>query len=817
MQEATGVEMHRSKQRRPIVTQQPRGRTPLASAIVATLSAAFAHGAVAQEATDAGQLEDVVVTAQKRSESLQDVPVSIIALGTEKLEQMNVGNFDDYAKLLPSLSYSGAGPGFAIPYMRGVASGANGNHSGPLPSVGMYLDEQPITTIQGTLDIRVYDIARVEALAGPQGTLYGASSQSGTIRIITNKPDPTAFAAGYDLGFDTVRGELGYTAEGYVNIPLSPNTAVRLVGWYDHDAGYIDNVRGTRTYPGPLTGQPTSSGACIANFTPAPAGCSARGNFADDRYNEVDTYGARAALQIDLNDEWTITPTLMGQQQDADGSFVYDPAVGDLKIQHYFPEYSEDRWGQAALTVEGKIANLDVVYAGAFLKRRVESAADYTDYSFFYDTLFNYGQYYVDDAGNVIDPSQYTQSLSRYTKQSHEIRVSTPSENRWRLVAGLFGQHQTHQIQERYRIDNLAAAIEVPGWEDTIWLTRQKRVDRDYAVFGEFSFDFTEKLTGTAGIRQFRSDNTLKGFFGYGAGFSSGTGEGACFAAGPFEGAPCVNLDKRTTESGNTPKFNLTYKFDADRMVYVTYSEGFRPGGINRRGTLTPYGADYLENYEIGWKTTWGGAFRFNGAIFSADWDNFQYSFLGANGLTEIQNAAAARIQGVEADFSWAATAGLTVSGGVAFYDTELKDPYCGVLDANGVPITNCADPLAPEGARLPITPKFKGNVTARYEWTAGQYDAHVQGTYAYTGKVLTDLRTDEQSILGEQDSYGVLDLTAGVRKGPYEFEVFVRNATDERADMDRGSQCAVSTCGSQYYILTNVPRNFGVRFSQKF
>lgn len=809
--------MHRSKQRRPIVTQQPRGRTPLASAIVATLSAAFAHGAVAQEATDAGQLEDVVVTAQKRSESLQDVPVSIIALGTEKLEQMNVGNFDDYAKLLPSLSYSGAGPGFAIPYMRGVASGANGNHSGPLPSVGMYLDEQPITTIQGTLDIRVYDIARVEALAGPQGTLYGASSQSGTIRIITNKPDPTAFAAGYDLGFDTVRGELGYTAEGYVNIPLSPNTAVRLVGWYDHDAGYIDNVRGTRTYPGPLTGQPTSSGACIANFTPAPAGCSARGNFADDRYNEVDTYGARAALQIDLNDEWTITPTLMGQQQDADGSFVYDPAVGDLKIQHYFPEYSEDRWGQAALTVEGKIANLDVVYAGAFLKRRVESAADYTDYSFFYDTLFNYGQYYVDDAGNVIDPSQYTQSLSRYTKQSHEIRVSTPSENRWRLVAGLFGQHQTHQIQERYRIDNLAAAIEVPGWEDTIWLTRQKRVDRDYAVFGEFSFDFTEKLTGTAGIRQFRSDNTLKGFFGYGAGFSSGTGEGACFAAGPFEGAPCVNLDKRTTESGNTPKFNLTYKFDADRMVYVTYSEGFRPGGINRRGTLTPYGADYLENYEIGWKTTWGGAFRFNGAIFSADWDNFQYSFLGANGLTEIQNAAAARIQGVEADFSWAATAGLTVSGGVAFYDTELKDPYCGVLDANGVPITNCADPLAPEGARLPITPKFKGNVTARYEWTAGQYDAHVQGTYAYTGKVLTDLRTDEQSILGEQDSYGVLDLTAGVRKGPYEFEVFVRNATDERADMDRGSQCAVSTCGSQYYILTNVPRNFGVRFSQKF
>jgi outer membrane receptor protein involved in Fe transport len=808
--------MKKSNRREPSPTPALRARTPLASAIVATLSAALAQSAYAQQASDTGQLEDVVVTAQKRSESLQDVPVSIIALGTEKLEQMNVGNFDDYAKLLPSLAYSGAGPGFAIPYMRGVASGANGNHSGPLPSVGVYLDEQPITTIQGALDIRVYDIARVEALAGPQGTLYGASSQSGTLRIITNKPDPTAFAAGYDLGVDTVRGELGYTGEGYVNIPLSPNTTVRLVGWYDHDAGYIDNVRGTRTYPGPPD-QPTSSGACIANFLPAPAGCSARGNFAKDRYNEVDTYGARAALKIDLNDEWTVTPTLMGQQQNADGSFLYDPGVGDLKIQHYFPEYSKDRWGQAALTVEGKVANLDVVYAGAFLKRRVESAADYTDYSFFYDTLFNYGQYYVDDAGNVIDPSQYTQSLSRYTKQSHEIRVSTPAENRWRLVAGVFGQHQTHQIQERYRIDGIGAQIEVPGWEDTIWLTRQKRVDRDYAIFGEFAFDFTDKLTGTAGIRFFEADNTLKGFFGYGAGFSGSTGEAACFAPGPFKGAPCVNLDKKTVENGNTPKVNLTYKFDADRMVYVTYSEGFRPGGINRRGTLTPYGADYLKNYEVGWKTTWGGAFRFNGAVFVADWDNFQYSFLGANGLTEIQNAAAARIKGVEADFSWAATAGLTLSGGVAFYDTELKDPYCGVLDANGSPITDCADPLAPAGARLPITPKFKGNVTARYEWSIGELDAHLQGTYAYTGKVLTDLRTEERSILGEQDSYGVLDLTAGVRKGPYQFELYVKNATDERADMDRGSQCAVSTCGAQYYILTNVPRNFGVRFAQKF
>ena len=799
--------MQRSRKRKLAQRRAHWTQPTLAGAILA----AFAGQAGAQPAAEAGQLEEIVVTAQKRAESLQEVPLSIVALGTETLERMNVGSFDDYAKLLPSLSYQTFGPGFARPYMRGVASGANGNHSGPLPSVGVYLDEQPITTIQGQLDVRIYDVARVEALAGPQGTLYGASSQSGTIRIITNKPDPAGFAAGYDLGLNTVRGELGYTGEGFVNLPVSETAAVRLVGWYDHDGGYIDNLPGVQRYPGP-----PSSGACIANTIPAPAGCDARGSFARERYNEVDTYGARAALRIDLDDDWTLTPTLMAQEQKADGSFGYDPRFGELKVQRFYPEFSEDRWGQAALAVEGKVANLDLTYAGAFLRRKVESATDYTDYSFFYDTLFGYGQYYVDDAGNPTDPSQYVQSNSVYTKQSHEIRLSSPAENRLRFVVGVFGQHQTHRIQERYRIDDIGTAIEVPGWPDTIWSTRQKRVDRDYAVFGEMTYEFTPRLSGTLGARYFEANNTLKGFFGYGAGFGS-TGERACFDQSDFLGAPCVNLDKGTVENDYTPKANLTWKFDDDRMVYVTYSEGFRPGGINRRGTLPPYGADFLENYEIGWKTTWANAFRFNGAVFQADWDNFQFSFLGANGLTEIKNAANARIRGVEADFDWAATAGLTLSGGVAFYDAELTDNYCGELDAAGRPITNCADPQAPAGTQLPVTPKFKGNLTARYEWTAGEFDAHVQGTYAYHGSAFPDLRIAEREILGEQDAYGIADLSAGVTRGTYTLNLFVSNLTDERADQFRSAQCAVSTCGERYYVYTNVPRTFGVRFSQRF
>ena len=201
-------------------------------------------------------LSTITVTSQKRTENLQKVPISIQVLGEEKLKQQDVADFDDYAKLIPSLSYSAigggvfSGPGFAQVYMRGVASGGDGNHSGSQPSVGMYLDEQPITTIQGALDIHIYDVARIEALAGPQGTLYGASSQAGTVRIITNKPDPSGFAAGYAVEANAIDGGgIGHVVEGFVNAPLGDSAAIRLVGWEKHDAGYIDNVLGTRTFP----------------------------------------------------------------------------------------------------------------------------------------------------------------------------------------------------------------------------------------------------------------------------------------------------------------------------------------------------------------------------------------------------------------------------------------------------------------------------------------------------------------------------------------------------------------------------------------
>jgi len=194
-------------------------------------------------------IEEIVVSSQKRDQNMQDVPISIQALDSIRLEQLGIHGFDDYANMLPSLTYKSVGPGLATIYMRGASDGGDGNPSGSQPSVGLYLDEQPVTAIGQNLDVHIYDIARIEALAGPQGTLYGASSQSGTLRIITNKPDSSGFEGGFDVaGYSTAGGEPSQSFEGFLNIPLGDAAALRLVGWNIADGGYIDNIAGSRTY-----------------------------------------------------------------------------------------------------------------------------------------------------------------------------------------------------------------------------------------------------------------------------------------------------------------------------------------------------------------------------------------------------------------------------------------------------------------------------------------------------------------------------------------------------------------------------------------
>jgi outer membrane receptor protein involved in Fe transport len=780
--------------------------TLMASSMLTGLAAQAQTAPAPAPQSDAVSLDEVVVTAQKRSENLQDVPVSIQAIGEQRLSQLNVSGFTDYVQYLPSVSFSTSGPGFGQVYMRGVASGGDGNHSGSLPSVGVYLDEQPITTIQGALDIHVYDIARVEALSGPQGTLYGASSQAGTLRIITNKPDPTHYSAAIDLEANTVdHGGVGHTEEGYVNLPLSDTVAIRLVGWNEKKAGYIDNVLGSRTYD---RGTPadTSDDTTITNAA-----------LAKKNYNSVETYGGRAALRIELNDNWTITPGVMAQMQKTNGLFSYDPSVGDLEVTHFRPEHSRDFWSQAQLTVEGKISNLDVTYAGSYLRRDDTTHQDYSDYSYFYDQV-GYGAYWTDNAGKMVDPTQYISGRDGYQKTSHEFRVATPQDKKLRFVGGLFYQRQQHYITQDYIIDGIADDLSVSGWKDTIWLTAQKRVDRDKAAFGELSYDVTDHLTVQGGIRFFQAHNTLVGFAGYAAGYASSQGEAKCFAAPTVSGAPCTSVDKGVKEHGNSPKVTATYKFDGSKLVYLTYSKGFRPGGVNRRSTLLPYGADYLKNYEFGWKTSWlQNRIRWNGAAFIEDWNNFQFALVGAQGLTEIHNANSARIKGLESDVTLAVAHGFTITASGAFTDAKLTANYCGSTDLAGVPITDCADPPAPKGTRLPLTPKWKGNLTARYEWSFGDYDAFLQAAAVAQTKASSDLRLEDADILGDRKGWTMVDLSTGLSKDAWSMSLYIKNLTDERAQLNRYAECPATTCGAKTYITPSQPRTLGVKVGRKF
>ncbi|ESQ75833.1 TonB-dependent receptor [Asticcacaulis sp. AC402] len=815
-------------------------RTRILSATLLTTTMLTALPAVVQAQDTSPRNEDtveVIVTAQKRSERLSNVPIAITALTTKKLDQLNIGNFNDYALQLPSVSFQTSQPGSTNVYMRGVASGGDGNHSGSLPSVGVYLDEQPVTTIGGALDVHIYDVSRIESLAGPQGTLYGASSQAGTIRIITNKPDQSGVYGRFDAEANSITGgETGGKLEGMLNVPLSPGVALRVVGWTETTGGYIDNVPGSRSF------LPAAGGITVNND-----------DLVENDFNDLSLSGARAALKIDFSEDWTATASLMGQTQKTTGIFGMDEDLGDMKVQRFYPDYAKDRFAQAALTVEGKIGNFDVTYATAHMDRKSSSNSDYTDYAEAYDEIYAgsgglAGYFYLYDSnGDTVDPRQYINGSYDYGKTSHELRIASPSDGKLRWIAGAFYQEQTNHIFQNYIIPDLAADVSVNGWPETLWLTLQDREDKDTAVFGEVTYDFTPTLSVTAGLRLYEYENSLIGFFGFGrnpngppwngAG-SSRTGVAACFTttgtvrddynanrpstlltSGGVAGTPCTNLGevsgnavvpKVAKGDGSTYRLNLSWKPKANRLYYATLSTGFRPGGINRRGDYD-YEPDYLTNMEAGWKVSLAdGTLRFSGAVYQQKWENFQFSFLGENSFTQIRNGVDATINGVEMEATWAPTSQLTLTSSAAFTDAKTDEPLCSDIFAD------CQNPgdLAPSGTRLPVTPEVKLSGSARYTWTNNEFRPYVQGVFAYQSKASSDLRLADAATVGEMPSFATINLSGGFEWTTWTVEAYVSNLTDERGQLSRYVACSV--CTRPYAVIIQ-PQTVGIRLGSKF
>ena len=854
-----------------------RASLPIASALVIAMPAALA-----QQAPSAAHLQTIVVTAQKIRQNLQNVPLSMEVFNNRTLRQLNIVNLDDYVEMAPAISYvrsQGEGdngePGTSLVYIRGVVSGGDGIHSGSEPSVGVYLDEEPVTTITGVVPLHLYDINRIEVLEGPQGTLFGSSAEAGAIRIITNQPDPGRFSAGYDLQENIIEnGGPGHVFQGYVNIPLWKKAAIRLVAWDVHDGGFISNVAGTdangcifngirsfpswaiQTNPGYYsTSSYTAGNGQCAPVSSVGKGAITAGPWLKNNYNTSDTYGGRVEARFGFDDPWgdpwTVTPTFQGESVSTQGYFGYDPAVGYLKLVHFGPESSHDTWTQTALTIRGDVHDFDIVYAGSYMKRNQHSIADYSDYSEFYDKMNGSGAYYVGNAGTPIMPQQFVIGAGDFEMWSQELRVTTPLDEPVHATVGAYLGRQMHNIWQLYTMpgfgwtsvygggtaagnpDGLGylggstTNMSVPGFPNAIWLTDEQRVDRNRAVYGQATWDITKQWHLTGGMRFYHYDNSLLGFYGFNANFYSGEGTATCFEPSIVKYSPCTDLDASTTGSGSVPRVNLTYQITPNKMVYLTYSKGFRPGGVNRiaeavtpgqKPNPEPYKPDYLTNYELGWKTQWfDNTVRWNGALFWEDWNNFQFSFLGPNSVTIIANGGAARIKGVESSVQWVPTRNLMLSTDFTLMDPVLTKNYYGCIVG-----VSCPTPLppvqTPAGTNLPVAPKFKGNIVARYYLPLiHNWKPYVQLTGMYQNQTASVLLTSQDQVIGNMPAYALFNFKIGANAvNGMHADLYISNLMNRHVQLSRFTESNPSL-DSQAYIVPAQPRTFGIEFGQDF
>ena len=281
---------------------------------------------------------------------------------------------------------------------------------------------------------------------------------------------------------------------------------------------------------------------------------------------------------------------------------------------------------------------------------------------------------------------------------------------------------------------------------------------------------------------------------------------------------PCINTDKKVIEDGETHKVILTYQVDPDRMVYGTYSTGFRPGGNNRLAGVAPYAADTLTNLEVGWKTAWfEHTLRVNGALFFERWRNVQLGVTGQSGITTIVNAADAQVKGLESDVSWLALESLELRASGSYANARTTQNFC-ELNLETQQITHdCPVPTAPAGTPLPVTPRFKVNGTARYKFDFDGYASYLQGTVLHQASSTSQLNLAENDEMGNLPHFTTVDFAAGTGLGNWHVDAYIENAFGKQGELNRTAECASANCFINYRVYPVKPMNFGVKFGQKF
>lgn len=843
------------------------------------MTSLFGMSAVAQDAdeADARRLTTVTVTATKRSESAQSIPVAVNAIGEQELEALGVKNFSDYLIQLPGVTAGGSGPGQNTIYIRGLASTTpnltTAGVAGLAPNVAFYLDEQPLAQPGRNLDVYAADLKRVEVLSGPQGTLFGASSQAGTVRLITNKPDFSGFDASLKASTSfTEGGEMSNSVEAMLNVPVSDKLALRGVVYTDNQGGYIDNVGGTRSVAESARFRPAgtvrANGTVVsANREGFQAGDSRLGvNFisannsgiAENDFNDTVYAGFRLSGAYEFNSDWSLLVTHAQQQLDSEGVFFADPELDDYDIQRFSEDDMEDTFHNTSWTLEGRLGMLEALYTGAYTERTTDQTVDYSDYLF----VGQYLPYYICDgavtypgaagpAGTCQAPNLFVNSSTETKVQTHELRFNTPRENRFRATfGGFYSDLELTELNDftypgseavigfngvvgfgpNFPLTNTAVTGAIgnaaPGYfsdpgpfpEGVIFRNDVLRTDEQLGLFGEATFDLTEQFAVTVGARWYDIEVDLEGsanssFFNLGATTDAqvfGTNISAQFAPNNTVGAP----DKAATD-GAIYKLTGTWTPNSDMLFYATYSEGFRPGLLNRPGGAAGPGGytvpfavdtDEVKNYELGWKTElFNNSLRFNGSAFFVEVEGLQTTIFDPSivNLFFSDNAANAEIQGLEGDFTWAPfeVDGLTIAGAFSILDTEITEV-----------LTPTNDVLV--GAELAFAPAWQGNIRARYEWDlereigGSNLTAHIMPQLVFSDDSVSDIIEINKADI---DGYATLGTTLGVTADQWSAELFATNLTNEYAELSN------NFVFDRERVTPMRPRTIGVRVGYDF
>ncbi len=793
--------------------------------------------------------ESVIVTAQRRVQNLQDVPISIQVLSGAALKRQSIENFDDLIRVLPNVTQGGFGPGQVNVYMRGLSIGGDeggqgGGGVGSFPNVAVYLDDQSAQVPGRNLDIYTADLQQVEVLEGPQGTLFGSGAQGGVLRYITNKPVLDRFSATVDTGIaGTVHGALSKNVDATVNVPLVTNEmALRLTVYDDQRGGYIDNV------PGTFVRQSTDRGIHYAGYTnniPGPATATNSINNASlvqNNINPVNYVGTRGELLWKFSDDWSALLSQSVQNLDADGVFYETPQssgsspvkLPDLSVQLYEPTTDRDFFENTALTIDGRVGPLKVVYDGAYLIRNTDQIQDYTAYA-----RGLYADYYQCQPANpakgfaksqCYSPGSTWQDIEHDTHLSQEARISTPDNWRLRAIGGFF--YEDFEIQNRTNFNYLTApgftqlgpspgstvADPNPRGPQTGFFNDITRGYTQYAIFGSADFDIIPHvLTVTGGTRWYDFHNFEKGSVVSGFGCS-------VFYTG---GVPCTagatNLDAKNLKSadyGFKSRANVTWKVTPDIMLYYTWSQGYRPAGFNRRAPSTDHGAfvgqigyqsDSLTNNEVGYKMQFlQRRLTVNGAFYQEDWNNVQDRLFdpGAFGnLAFTVNGPNYRVRGAEVQVSAVPLDGLTLSGGFAANDTrQLTSPP--VTSATGAALPGSVGIFGEVGDTLAQSPAFKGDLLGRYEFSVNDYLCFVQANISHSSHTHSAVANFNNFY---ESPITTVNAAVGVTKDSWRAQLYVNNLTNERG------QEFISAAQFVQSIIVTRPLTAGLKVSYSF